>query len=89
MISDNGIGMDNETLDRVFEPYFTTKNVGKGTGIGMAVVHGIVERYGGTIIVDSKPGRGATFTIFFPAHKGFFEQKMTNQILSMAEMNHH
>jgi PAS domain S-box-containing protein len=79
MISDNGIGMDNETLERVFEPYFTTKSVGKGTGIGLAVVHGIVERYGGTIIVDSKPARGTTFTIFFPAHKGLFEQKDDKQ----------
>ena len=71
MVSDNGIGMDDEVLDRVFEPYDTTKDVGKGSGIGMAIVHGIVERHDGAILVDSKPGRGTTFTIFLPAHEGF------------------
>jgi nitrogen-specific signal transduction histidine kinase/CheY-like chemotaxis protein/HAMP domain-containing protein len=74
-VSDNGIGMDTETLDRVFEPYFTTKDIGEGSGIGMAVVHGIVERHGGAIIVDSKIGRGTTFTIFLPAHEGLFERE--------------
>ncbi len=74
-VSDNGIGMDTETLDRVFEPYFTTKDIGEGSGIGMAVVHGIVERHGGAIIVDSKTGRGTTFTIFLPAHEGLFERE--------------
>ncbi|MCP4338736.1 MAG: transporter substrate-binding domain-containing protein [Desulfobulbaceae bacterium] len=76
MVSDNGIGMDNKILDRIFEPYYTTKGIGKGTGIGMAVVHGIVERHGGEIIVDSKPGRGTTFTIFLPAHEGLIEQEI-------------
>jgi PAS domain S-box-containing protein len=75
IVSDNGIGMDTEILDRVFEPYFTTKAFGEGTGIGMAVVHGIVERHGGAIIADSKPGQGTTFTIFLPAHEGLFEQE--------------
>jgi len=78
-VSDNGIGMDTEILDRVFEPYFTTKDIGEGTGIGMAVVHGIVERHGGAIAVDSKPGRGTTFTIFLPAHEGRFEQETDEQ----------
>jgi len=76
MVRDNGIGMDTEILGRIFEPYYTTKVIGEGTGIGMAVVHGIVERHGGAIIVDSKSGRGTTFTIFFPAHKGLFEQEI-------------
>jgi two-component system cell cycle sensor histidine kinase/response regulator CckA len=75
MVSDNGIGMDTEILDRVFEPYFTTKAIGEGTGIGMAVVHGIVERHGGEIIVDSKPRRGTTFTICLPAHEDLLERK--------------
>ena len=79
MVSDNGIGMDTAILDRVFEPYFTTKNIGEGTGIGMAVVHGIVERHGGAIAVDSKPGQGTTFTIFFPAHEGLLEQETEDQ----------
>jgi PAS domain S-box-containing protein len=75
MVSDNGTGMDTAILDRVFEPYFTTKDIGEGTGIGMAIVHGIVESHGGAIAVDSKPGLGTTFTIFFPAHEGILEQK--------------
>ncbi|MFT5699228.1 MAG: two-component system cell cycle sensor histidine kinase/response regulator CckA [Desulforhopalus sp.] len=79
MVSDNGIGMDGEILGRVFEPYFTTKDIGEGTGIGMAVVHGIVERHGGAIIVDSKPGQGTAFTIFLPAHEVLLEQKTDAQ----------
>ncbi|BHH85337.1 hybrid sensor histidine kinase/response regulator [Desulforhopalus sp. 52FAK] len=75
IVSDNGSGMDSATLDRVFEPYFTTKAIGKGTGIGMAVAHGIVERHGGAIIVDSQPGKGTTFTIFLPAHESLCEQE--------------
>jgi PAS domain S-box-containing protein len=79
MVSGNGIGMDTKILDRVFEPYFTTKKIGEGTGIGMAVVHGIVEKHGGAIAVDSKPGRGTTFTIFLPAHEGLFERETEEQ----------
>ncbi|BHH85986.1 response regulator [Desulforhopalus sp. 52FAK] len=75
MVSDNGIGMDKVVLDRVFEPYFTTKDIGEGTGIGMAIVHGIVERHDGAIYVDSTPGQGTTFTIFLPAHEGLIEQE--------------
>jgi CheY-like chemotaxis protein len=71
--------MDKVILDRVFEPYFTTKDIGEGTGIGLAVVHGIVERHGGAIYVDSKPGQGTTFTIFLPAHEGLFEQETDEQ----------
>jgi CheY-like chemotaxis protein len=88
MVSDNGIGMSAEILDRVFEPYFTTKDIGEGTGIGMAIVHGIVERHGGEIIVDSKPGRGTTFTIFFPAYEGQLDQKTGEQdILPLGDEN--
>ena len=79
MVNDNGFGMDNGTLARIFEPYFTTKDVGKGSGIGMAVVHGIVERHDGVIIVDSHPGLGTTFTIFFPAYEGPLKQEIDNQ----------
>ena len=66
-VRDNGSGMDAETRDRIFEPYFTTKDIGKGTGIGLSVVHGIVERHHGTISVDSAPGEGSAFTMLFPA----------------------
>ncbi|BHH83174.1 transporter substrate-binding domain-containing protein [Desulforhopalus sp. 52FAK] len=69
-VRDNGVGMSDEVLSRVFEPFYTTKDVGKGTGIGMAVVHGIVERHGGIIIADSKLNQGSTFTMFFPEHDG-------------------
>lgn len=66
-IGDTGIGMSNEVCKRIFDPYFTTKEVGKGTGIGLSVVHGIVESHGGTIEVDSRPQHGTTFTILLPA----------------------
>ena len=65
-ISDTGQGMDSETLDRIFDPYFTTKEQDKGTGMGLAVVHGIIKGHGGVIQVQSKPGKGTRFDIFFP-----------------------
>lgn len=68
-VSDNGVGMNKETLDKIFDPYFTTKEFGKGTGIGLAVVHGIIERHCGSIIADSKEGKGTTFDIFLPIHE--------------------
>jgi len=66
IISDTGPGIDPKIMDRVFDPYFTTKEVGKGSGMGLAVVHGSVINHGGTIAVESEPGKGTTFTIFFP-----------------------
>ncbi len=66
-VKDNGCGIAPDLLARIFEPYFTTKDVGKGSGMGLAVVHGIVQRHGGLIRVTSTPGRGTAFDLFFPA----------------------
>ncbi|MFN2365867.1 MAG: PAS domain S-box protein [Desulfurivibrionaceae bacterium] len=69
-VSDTGTGMDSKTLERIFDPFYTTKQPGKGTGMGLAVVHGIVESYYGIIRVDSQPGRGSSFQIYFPVVEG-------------------
>ena len=65
-IKDTGIGMGNKALKKIFLPFFTTKNVGQGTGLGLPVVHGIVTSHGGTIHVESKEGSGSTFEIKLP-----------------------
>jgi PAS domain S-box-containing protein len=69
-VTDSGVGIPQDMQDRIFDPYFTTKEIGKGTGMGLAVVHGIVKNHGGGIIIDSNPGKGSTFTILFPALTG-------------------
>jgi signal transduction histidine kinase len=65
-IGDEGPGIPREILPRIFDPFFTTKDVGEGSGLGLSIVHGIVERHGGHIDVDSQPGQGTKFSISFP-----------------------
>lgn len=75
IVSDTGYGMSPEVSERIFDPFFTTKKMGQGTGMGLSVVHGIVKSHGGTIIVESSPGKGSAFSVFLPA----IESEVTDQ----------
>lgn len=66
VVGDTGTGMDDHILDHLFDPFFTTKPVGKGSGLGLSIVYGIVRQAGGHITVDSRPGAGSRFCLFFP-----------------------
>ena len=65
-IADNGSGMDEATIQHLFEPFYTTKDIGSGTGLGLAVVHGIIKSHGGFVTVESEPGTGSCFHVYLP-----------------------
>lgn len=81
VVSDTGPGIPSDALERIFEPYFTTKEVGKGTGIGLAVVHGIVKSHNGTIAAENKAGGGAVFRVILPAQSTPEEKTTSEQSL--------
>lgn len=79
-VSDSGCGMEPETMDRIFDPYFTTKKLGEGTGLGLAVVNGIVNGYGGMVSVYSEPGRGTSFHVYLPCVEAGVASEKSQQV---------
>ncbi len=69
MVKDSGEGIDPKNIDKIFDPYYTTKEHGKGTGLGLSTVHGIVKSYEGEINIESEVGNGSTFKVYFPAQQ--------------------
>ncbi len=84
--NDTGIGMDAETLARIFDPFYTTKESGKGTGLGLAIVHQICDTHGAKVYVDSEPGVGTEFRIIFPIVEAENMGKATTRVISSSEI---
>lgn len=78
-VSDTGHGMDEATLTRIFDPFFSTKEVGKGTGLGLSIVYGLVKQHKGHLICDSKPGQGTEFRIYFPCIETAEEERSVTE----------
>jgi hypothetical protein len=80
-VSDTGTGMDQATQSQAFEPFFTTKPRTRGTGLGLSLVHGIVDASGGKLELKSQPGAGTTFTLSWPSHEGPCQEKGSSRKL--------
>ncbi len=78
-VADNGAGIPSDLLGKIFEPYYTTKDSGQGTGIGLAVVHGIIKNHGGVVTAASQIGEGSTFSVYLPIIKGEVEPKVQDR----------
>ncbi len=76
-VEDDGVGIPKDKIEKVFEPFYTSKKQGEGTGLGLSTAYGIVKQTGGFIFVDSTPGQGAAFTLYFPAHDAVATEKAT------------
>ncbi len=88
-VSDEGVGIASDTLPKVFEPFYTTKRTGEGTGLGLSTAYGIVKQTGGFIFVDSVPGNGTVFTLFFPVHETEIEDRpATRAVVQPAAPKH-